>query len=135
MLNKKLLFDYCEKNNSEGLKNSLNTIIDINEKDPENGWSLLSVSAFHHSFECVKLLLDKNADINSVSNNGTSVLMYAKTKVFENRNFEFLNYLIARGADANIKDNFGKDILDYVKEIDDDEMIEYFSSQLNNNRK
>jgi ankyrin repeat protein len=135
MLNKKLLFECCEKNNSEGLKNSLNTITDINEKEPENGWSLLSVSAFHHSIECVKLLLDNNANINSISNKGTSVLMYAKTKVFENRNFDFLNYLIERGADVNIKDNFGKDILDYVKEKEDEEMIEYFSTQMTNSRK
>lgn len=135
MLNKKLLFDYCEKNNSEELKNSLNTIIDINEKDPENGWSLLSVSAFNHSLECVKLLLDNNANINSISNKGTTVLMYAKTKVFENRNFDFLNYLIARGADVNVKDNFGKDILDYVKEKEDEEMIEFFSTQMLNIKK
>lgn len=135
MVNWKVLFEFCENNNSEKLKTVLETLDEVNAKDPKTGWTLLSVSAYNHSFECVKLLLDHNANINTVSNNGTSVLMYAKTKVLENRNFDYLDFLIENGADIFLKDKFGKDILDYVKEKEDKEMIEYFTFKMRENSK
>ena len=119
MLSLKELFDFCIIDNHIDLNKNLHSINDINEKDIETGWSLLSVAAFNHSLNCVKLLLSKGANINIVNNNGTSILMYAKTKVFSNRNFHFLEYLIKNGADLLIKDKFGKDVLDYVKEKND----------------
>lgn len=134
MVDWKVLFEYCKNNNWEALEDFLATFQNVNEKDPSTGWTLLSVSAFNHSMDCVKLLLNHNANINSVSNNGTTVLMYAKTKVFENRNFGYLDFLIENGADLFIKDKFEKDILDYVQEKGDQEMIEYFSNKMRGNR-
>ena len=90
MFSLKELFDFCIIDDYIGLKNNLNYLSDINEKDIETGWTLLSVAAFNHSLNCVKLLLLKGANINSINNNGTSILMFAKTKVFSNRNFKFL---------------------------------------------
>lgn len=134
MVDWKVLFEYCKNNNWKALEDFLATFQNVNEKDPNTGWTLLSVSAFNHSMDCVKLLLNHNANINSVSNNGTTVLMYAKTKVFENRNFGYLDFLIENGADLFIKDKFEKDILDYVQEKGDQEMIEYFSNKMRGNR-
>lgn len=127
----KLLFEYCKTDNIEALQLYFsNNYIEVNEKD-ENGWSMLSVSVFHHSYNCIDFLLSKGADINSKNKNGTTILMYAKTKVLENGNFEFLDFLISKGADPFIKDNFGKTILDYVVEIGDFQMINYFKDKLN----
>lgn len=130
MVDWNVLFEYCKNNKWEDLEDFLATFQNVNEKDPSTGWTLLSVSAFNHSLDCVKLLLKHNANINSVSNNGTTVLMYAKTKVFENRNFGYLDFLIENGADLFIKDKFEKNILDYVQEKGDLEMIEYFSNKM-----
>jgi ankyrin repeat protein len=125
------LFELCAKNCFEQLKSELNNIEDINYRQPETGWSLLSVSTFNHSLQCIEILLDSGADINIVNNKGTSILMYAKTKVFQNRNFFLLDYLIKRGANPFVKDFFGKTIFDYVNEKDDFEMKEYFNKILN----
>lgn len=125
------LFKLCEKNCFVQLLSELNKVDDINFKQPETGWSLLSVSAFNHSIQCIEILLDRGADINIVNNKGTSILMYAKTKVFENRNFDLLDYLLIRGANPFLKDFFGKTIFDYVNEKDDFEMKEYFNKILN----
>lgn len=132
MVSKELLFSYCEKDDWINLEKSLKDIEDINEQDEKTGWTLLSVSAFHHSLECVRILLDHKANINSVNKKGTSILMYAKTKVFSNRNFDFLDYLLSKGADISIRDKFGKNILDYVIEKGDMEMINFFQKRIKN---
>jgi len=130
MLSLKELFDFCIIDNHLDLNKNLHSINDINEKDSETGWSLLSVAVFNHSLNCVNLLLSKGANINIVNNNGTSILMYAKTKVFSNRNFSFLEYLINNGADLFIKDKFGKNVLDYVKEKNDLIMADFFINKM-----
>jgi len=130
MLSLKELFDFCIIDNHIDLNKNLHSINDINEKDIETGWSLLSVAVFNHSLNCVNLLLSKGANINIVNNNGTSILMYAKTKVFSNRNFSFLEYLINNGADLFIKDKFGKNVLDYVKEKNDLIMADFFINKM-----
>jgi len=130
MLSLKELFDFCIIDNHIDLNKNLHSINDINEKDIETGWSLLSVAVFNHSLNCVNLLLSKGANINIVNNNGTTILMYAKTKVFSNRNFSFLEYLINNGADLFIKDKFGKNVLDYVKEKNDLIMADFFINKM-----
>jgi ankyrin repeat protein len=124
------LFTFCENDDVISLKNSVINLHDINEKEPSKGWTLLSVAAFNHSLNCVEFLLSNGADINSINNNGTTILMYAKTKVKLNQNFKFLDYLIERGADLNMCDIFGKNIYDYVLESNDILLINYFKTKM-----
>jgi len=120
------LFEYCEKNDVENLKRYIPSLENINQQDAGRGWSLLSVAAYNHSKECVEYLLSNGADINIVNFKGTTVLMYAKSKVIENKNFDFLDYLIMKGANLVVKDNFDKNIFDYVLETNDNDLIQYF---------
>lgn len=84
------LFHFCSIDDVKSLKKNINLISDINQPDKEKGWTLLSVSCYHHSRKCVEYLLSNEANINTVSNKGTTVLMYAKTKVIQNNDFSFL---------------------------------------------
>lgn len=134
LINISELFPFCRSNDILNLKSNIHLVNDVNERDPILGWTLLSVSCYHHSYDCVRYLLDIGANINSVNFKGTSVLMYAKTKVIENRNFKFLDYLVEKGANPFIKDSYGKNILDYVKETTDNELISYFSKLINTSK-
>jgi ankyrin repeat protein len=96
----------------------------------EKGWSVLIMAAFAHSYKIVEKLLEMGADINATNNKGTTVLMYAKTKVKENSNFAFLDFLIDKGADPSKKDIAGKNVLDYVRETNDEPLIKYFEKKL-----
>ncbi len=126
MKNLTSLFSFCEKDEAAELSSLLPMVSDINEADEKTGWNLIIVAAFHHSYKCFDLLLDRGADINSVNRKGTSVLMYAKTAVFKNRNFSFLKYIISKGADVQLRDTYGKTVYDYVVDADDQEMINFF---------
>lgn len=96
----------------------------------EKGWTLLIMAAFAHSYEIVKRLLEMGADVNAANHKGTTVLMYAKTKVKENNNFQFLDFLIEKGANLTATDVAGKNVLDYVKETKDESLVKYFEKQL-----
>jgi ankyrin repeat protein len=120
------LVKYCEIDDYQSLKYHLKSFGNINIKLNEKGWTLLSVAAYNHSFECVKILLENGADINSTNHAGTTILMYAKTKVYTNRNLNFLSYLIENGANPYLKDKFGNDIFFYVGRLNDPILIDFF---------
>jgi ankyrin repeat protein len=122
------LFVFCKFNDLDSLKKSIYTSISIDEKHSKFGWSLLSVSSYHHSIDVVKYLIENGANINSQNNNGTTVLMFAKSKVKDKENLYLLDYLIEKGADLYLKDNFGKDIFYYVNETGNLTLIDYFIS-------
>lgn len=123
------MLEACAEGDFSLLKELLLINSDINIKN-SLGWTALSVAVYNHRYEIVCFLLDNGADINNVNINGTTILMYAKTKVFENRNFEFIEYLLDKGAPLNIRDtksNFT--VLDYIKETGDSEMIDFFKQK------
>lgn len=57
-----LLLISIKNNNVEDLNTWYNLIDDVNLCDPESGNSLLHYAFFFSSFNCVKMLLDNNAD-------------------------------------------------------------------------
>ncbi|MCP9747567.1 ankyrin repeat domain-containing protein [Lacihabitans sp. CS3-21] len=120
-----LLLDYCINDNHKSLKEAIVNFEDINKYDVNTGWNLIIVAAFNHSYNCFDILLNYGADINSKNHKGTTVFMYAKTKVFINRNFNFLKKLYDNGADIEVKDLSGKSVLDYVLEKGDIELFQF----------
>jgi ankyrin repeat protein len=70
----------------------------------EKGWTPLIVAAFNQKLECVKVLVEYGGNVNHQSLNGTTVLMYAKTKVIETNDYEVLDFLLESGADINKRD-------------------------------
>jgi len=120
------LFEFCKSDQLDELI-KFSSVTDFKNIHDDKGRNLLISAAFHHSYKIVDFLLDSGLSINSVNENGTTVLMYAKTKVLENRNFFFLQYLISRGASVYLKDISKKDIFDYINEIGDTEMMIFFN--------
>lgn len=124
-----LLQKTCLTDDIDTFKNNIENLSNI-EYSNENGWTLLIIAAFEHSYKIVQELVTKGANINAANYKGTTVLMYAKTKVKQNENFAFLDYLIENGADVTAKDNAGKNVLDYVIETGDELLIHYFKKKL-----
>lgn len=102
------------------------------ERKNDYGWTLLIMAAFAHSYRVVNKLVERGADVNASNHKGTTVLMYAKTKVTENRNYAFLDYLIGQGADPAARDCDGKTVLDYARQMNDDGLVAYFEATLQN---
>lgn len=92
----------------------------------EKGWTPLVMAAFNQHMETVKVLVAAGADLNHQSVNGTTVFMYAKTKVMETGEYALLDYLLQKGAEINTRD-FKKEwtVLQYVQEIGHSEMERY----------
>jgi methionyl-tRNA formyltransferase len=115
----------CERGDLDTVKKLIGEIREIDRAN-DRGWSAIIMAAFHHHQEVVQLLLQYGANINSTNANGTTVFMYAKTKVMENGNFDFLNWLIEKGADIHKRDSKrGWTVLEYARELNSPELIQY----------
>lgn len=125
----KCLFLACEKDDIQTFNALLPDDANLEYRN-DKGWTMLIVAAFNHSYKIVDSLIRLGADINATNSKGTTVLMYAKTKVLDNRNFDFLDMLIAKGADTNKKDIYGKNILDYVVALNSQTLINYFKPKV-----
>lgn len=92
----------------------------------EKGWTPVVMAAFNQHMETVKVLVAAGADLNHQSVNGTTVFMYAKTKVMETGEYALLDYLLQKGAEINTRD-FKKEwtVLQYVQNIGHTEMERY----------
>lgn len=106
------------------IKIDSNLIFSTNEK----GWTPLIVACFNQRHEVAKLLLSLGADPNRCGANGTTPLMYAKTKLLNQieQNYAVLELLIEYGADPKRTDGFGKTVLHYVEQADDDRLADFF---------
>jgi len=120
-------WDACAQNNVDDLLDVIDSIKDIHKKN-HRGWSGIIMAAFNHSFAVLPILLNYNANINDVNNNGTTVFMYAKTKCINN-NFKILSYLIKNGAEINSKDiKNGWTVLDYVYDSGNSSLISFIQN-------
>lgn len=119
----------CQTDNIAMFEDYIHEMENLESKN-SYGWTLLIIAAFAHSYKIVERLIELGADVNASNNKGTTVLMYAKTKVKENYNYSFLDFLIEKGANVFAKDMHGKTVLDYVKETNDLELVQYFESKM-----
>jgi len=87
----------------------------VHDRD-KNGWSPIIIAAYHGNYEVVAFLLKKNANVNDVNRNGTSVLMYAKDYCLKSKDRSLFDFLIHKGADINHKDFYGKTLVNYLTE-------------------
>lgn len=92
-----------------------------------NGRTLLAESVFHHSQKCVEYLLSVGFDINEKNDKGTTIMMYAKTKLLNkklsNENLRFLEMLLSQKPKLNEKDLHEKRIYDYIPYEENIELI------------
>ena len=117
-------WEACAQNNVDVLLDVIDSVKDVNKKN-HRGWSGIIMAAFNHSFAVLPILLNYNANINDINDNGTTVFMYAKTKCI-NENFKILSYLLKNGADINLRDNKkGWTVLDYVYKSENISLISF----------
>jgi hypothetical protein len=77
-------------------------------------WTALHYAAFAGQTEVADLLIDRGADVNARSPNGSSVLMMA---VYEGKE-DLAKRLLARGADTSIKNENGDGALEWAMKFD-----------------
>lgn len=107
----------CETGDSNSISSLLSITPDLINQANEKGWSPLVVACFHQQIGAARELIERGADVNHTNHKGTSVLMYAKTKMMTPgiKNFELLDLLLSSGAAIHHQDMAGKTVLDYVK--------------------
>lgn len=87
-------------------------------------WSALHYAVFAGHMDVATLLLEKGADINARSPNGSSVLMMA---VYEGRE-DMARWLLSRGADTAIKNENGDGALEWAMKFDHTKIARMVSS-------
>ena len=116
----------CASADVEEIEKILNQDLSLIEYKNLRGWTPLIVSAFNQHLEVVKLLIKLGADPNATNINGTTVLMYAKTKLLNEAqpDFSILSTLIQAGAKIFARDIYGKTVIDYCSQHES--LHEYF---------
>ena len=112
------LLKACINDNFVDVKKILYQYPSLIEYKNDNGWTPLIVAAFNQSTRCVNLLLSHGANPNAKNKNGTTVLMYAKTKLLDHKqpDFSIMTALIDAGSIIEEKDISGKSIIDYCRD-------------------
>ncbi len=135
------IFEYARTNDTEGLKNALQTV-DLDATDARGSTPLI-IAAYHNNLEAVELLLQSNAGRDLQDGMGNTALMgvcfkgYTKigevllengagVNVVNGNNAtaltfaatfghnELIKILLAHGADKDLRDRFGKIPADYA---------------------
>ena len=109
-------FDLCAHGDLVGLKALIETDSYLLHCRSPEGWTGIIISSFWQRYNVVKYLLELGANPNDIGFKGTTVLMYAKTKLLEKpgSDFSLLKLLLEAGANLRQRDNFNKDIFDYL---------------------
>lgn len=93
----------------------------------EKGRTTIHHLTFRFSFDLIKILIDKNVNINIMDDMGNTPLHYA---VFRDDYPEVLKYFIKNGAKVNIKNKNGNtptDLRTILKKAEDNAEINYYT--------
>lgn len=102
----KQLIESAKKNNLEKVEELINRGADINFKDEFDFTPLFWAVFFEKNIDIVRLLIEKNADLNVQNKEGTPLILAVK-----NGNTDTALLLIEKNANFNIQDNDGYDAL------------------------
>ena len=98
------VYKYARDGNASAILQLLNAGIKVNSQDPYNqGYTPLLYACENGHYVIVRLLLDKNANINLASNTGRNAMIVAMYN--HSQNTDLLNLLIERNADVYAIDN------------------------------
>ena len=114
-------FDLCKKGDCEKVELLINKNSYLLHHKSTEGWSAIIIAAFWQRLSLVELLLNLGANPNDKGKNGTTVLMYAKTKILSHNvpDFTLLELVLRFGASIEQKDHFNKTIFDYLDREND----------------
>jgi uncharacterized protein len=104
------LFKAAEKGSATGIEAALKN--GANPNFYMNGSTALMIAAYKGSPECLKVLLKAGADINAVSDSGTSVLQHAAAHARQDN----VKVLIEHGVKVNVKNKYGHSPLSVADE-------------------
>ena len=123
-------FNACKSGNLPDVKRICETKrLHIDVVSPE-GWTGLIMSCFNQHVDVINYLIENKANVNATNKKGTSVFMYAKTPVLEQRcKPDILELLLNNGANINHLDCHNKSVLDYVNEKKDIELANWLISK------
>jgi ankyrin repeat protein len=109
-----------------------NLICNIHDSPNEFGWTPLVIASFNQNIEMMEFLINKGANVNYYNQNGTSVLMYAKTKLlFTKPPYNSIDLLISNGASILHKDKKRNwTIIDYIENEGDFELANYLNEKI-----
>jgi hypothetical protein len=92
------VFDYARDGNSDMLTTALKVSGNsVNWYTDNNGWNALHKAIYNGHFICTDILINKDIDINSKSNDNDAALDLAAEKGY----VDYLNIFLSRGADIN----------------------------------
>lgn len=130
MLTDQDYFQACIEGDVDTVTSYLNSNPDALEITTEQGWTALILSSYNKRYDVAHILIEKGANVNASNRKGTTVLMYAKTRVeHKKEEMDYLDFLISKGAHVNATDIFGKTVLDYIVETNRPELAEWFESR------
>lgn len=131
--NLNFFFEACETGYFQGVSDMLLFDSSLINSNNGKGHSPLIVACFNQHIEIVKLLLDSGANPNQCGSNGTTPLMYAKTKIMNkiNADLSLMELLINSGADCMRTDCYGKDLFFYINKDGDSNLVEAIKKILN----
>jgi len=122
----------CQEGNVEKVRDLIFTDSYLISCHNSKGWSGIIIAAFWQHLDLVSVLIEMGANPNDFGRNGTTVVMYAKTKLLEQQipNMSLLELLVEAGANVYQKDNFEKDIFDYlnVENSNERQVVDYLKS-------
>ena len=112
----------------DGNVRALASILDANPNlinEPDSSW--LELPPIHYAVEggslpCIQLLLDRGADINSRSNNGSTPIFSATTP-------EVAEFLVQQGAQLNIVNDRSRGLLDWAVHRHHVDLVRYLIAQ------
>jgi len=127
------MFDACEKGEVDRVTALVDRSGDLVNSTNPNGWSPLVVAVFNQRVDLVRWLIEHGADVHYSGANGTSVLMYAKTKLLNDPEADYglLQLLIDCGARIGHRDVHGKTVIDYVRDSRDTRMERFLIEKMN----
>lgn len=85
----------------------------IIESREEHGWYPLTVAVYFGNMEMIRYLTAMGADVQIRNNNGTTLLMYAKSFYQKTGVPDIFEFLMEQDLDVNQKDYYGKEVGDY----------------------
>ena len=99
----------------------------IKSKD-KDGWTALTVAVYNNNKEMTRYLIERGANIYETSNNGGTLLMYAKDASLKNEDWSIFRYLLSLGLKVEQSDYDGISLCDNLE----DKMFERIPEDIRN---
>jgi ankyrin repeat protein len=115
------IFDAAQRNNLKRVKELLDSGVDVNFVDYDNGNTALHAACSNGGKQTIEFLLQRGANINAVNNNGLTPLHMLISKQYN----ALALWLVKQGANLHIEDKRGYSARDLA--------LGYFQTELDGN--